>query len=247
MSDTINLSPLLPTDPAKIGDYWLTARLLETAAGITYIGKTDSNEQVMLLQLVPGAGSDPVIQSRFLGLIEQRHIDTIRAIGGSGMNTGRYQAKFQQLHNAPNVKAPFQPPWAALAYDGTPAAEREARRILTEIDISNLSQQGRIAGPNYHHHWAKSSRIGATRLWPLPWPGRYDRAGWVSILVSWLLMLLIMFMAIIMLITVFLNAKPTTAPAPVPTASSGSPSSSASPSPSPSKSNSESGGGAPRL
>ena len=38
---------------------------------------------------------------------------------------------------------------------------------------------------------------GLVRLWPLPWPGRYDRAGWKTILVSWLLMLLLAALAVL--------------------------------------------------
>ena len=55
----------------------------------------------------------------------------------------------------------------------------------------------------------------------LPWPGRYDRAGWKTILVSWLLMLLLAALAVLIAILIFRNQPPQTPP--TPTGGSGSP------------------------
>ena len=92
-------------------------------------------------------------------------------------------------------------------------------------------------------------RVGALYLDTCnePWPGRYDRAGWKTILVSWLLMLLLAALAVLIAILIFRNQPPQTPP--TPTGGSGSPppqSQSGSPppqsgSPSASQSGSESG------
>ena len=52
--------------------------------------------------------------------------------------------------------------------------------------------------------------------WPLPWPGRGDRAGWVSILASWLLMLLLAALAILIAILIFQQSPQQSPPPPVP-------------------------------
>src|SRR4029453_6849898 len=83
----------------------------------------------------------------------------------------------------------FVAPWAALAYDGSPAAAAQAMWILDAVQIATLPPQGVPGGPDYDEYWIDRVRPGRARLWPLPWPGRFDRAGWRTILVSWLLML----------------------------------------------------------
>ena len=104
-------------------------------------------------------------------------------------------------------------------------------------------------------------RPGLARLWPLPWPGRFDRAGWRTILVSWLLMLLLAALAVLIAILIFRNQPPQSPPPPTGSSSgpqSGSPQSGSqsgspqSPAPSgspssgsPGPSGTESGGGEP--
>ena len=123
-------------------------------------------------------------------------------------------------------------PWVALAYDASPGSVAEASRILAEVDLSRLPLKGAPAGPDYQLHWVDRTRPGIAKLWPLPWPGRHDRAGWVSILVSWLLMMLLAALAVLIAILIFQQAPQVSPPPPVPTNGSGSPSpQSGSPSP----------------
>ena len=99
----------------------------------------------------------------------------------------------------------------------------------TRFELAAVSPQGAPSGPDYPHYWIDKVRPGLARLWPLPWPGRYDRAGWRTILVSWLLMLLIAALAVLIAILIFRNQPPQTPP--TPTGGSGSPPPSASASP----------------
>lgn len=223
-SDQVYISPLLPDDPPKIGDFWIDGRLGAVPAGVAFTGHGDDADAgipVMVLLLSEGAASDAAARDRFAGLINELHIDTVVARGGQGQDFGRMARKYRAPEHpvAPDDRPPA--PWAALAYDGSPAAVAEAERILNEVQLSWLPPQGAASGPDYRLYWIDKVRPGLTRLWPLPWPGRYDRAGWRSILVSWFLMLLLAALAVLIAILLFHNQAPQAPPPP--TGGSGSP------------------------
>jgi hypothetical protein len=244
-------------DPPKIGDFWLDARLGATAAGVAFTGHDESGRAAVVLLLSEGAAADPAARDRLAGMVNQLHIDAVYARGGHGQDTGRLARKYQAEGDGPvTPDQRIVAPWAALAYDGSPEAAARAERILDEVQLASLPQQGAAAGPDYRHYWVERVKPGLTRLWPLPWPGRYDRAGWRTILVSWLLMLLLAALGVLIAILIFRN-QPPQAPPP-PTGGSGSPppqSSSASPqsgspppspaSPSPESGSPSSGSGSP--
>lgn len=235
--DQVYISPLLPDDPPKIGDFWVDGRLGAVPAGVAFTGHAEetrggatSSTPVMVLLLSEGAGQDAAARDRFAGLINELHIDTVIARGGQGQDFGRLGRKYRVPDHpvTPDDRPPA--PWAALAYDGTPAAAAEAERILNAVQLSWLPQLGAAAGPDYRLYWIDKVKPGLTRLWPLPWPGRYDRAGWRSILVSWLLMLLLAALAVLIAILIFHNQAPQAPPPPAPQTGSPPPQSS-SPSP----------------
>ncbi|HYP45569.1 MAG TPA: hypothetical protein VEQ66_10310 [Propionibacteriaceae bacterium] len=216
----------------------------------------------MVILLSEGAAADPAARDRLAGMVNQLHIDSVYARGGNGQDFGRLGRKFRRDSDDP-VTPDDQPlaPWVALAYDGTPAAAARAEHILDQVQLATLPQQGSPAGPDYRHYWIDRVKPGLTRLWPLPWPGRYDRAGWLTIFVSWVLMLLLAALAVLIAILIFQNQAPQAPPPPTggsgspppqsssPSPQSGSPSpQSGSPSPgsgSPSPSASPSGSGSP--
>ncbi|MBI4898907.1 MAG: hypothetical protein HY829_00310 [Actinobacteria bacterium] len=233
----VESSPLLPTDPPRIGDYWLDSRLVASPSGIAYLAHDPLGAVVMLVLLSAGAAEDAAARDRLAGQVNAMHIDTVVARGGQGQDEGRLAHKFRSEADDP-VAAGQQPlaPWVALAYDGTPAAAAEARRLLDEISLAHLPPLGQASGPDYALHWIDRVQPGLSRLWPLPWPGRHDRAGRVSIAASWLLMILIAMLAILMAILMFSQSPPSQAPPPLPTtpppsSASGSPPPSGSPSP----------------
>ena len=220
--DDLYISPLLPDDPPKIGDFWVDGRLGAVPAGVAFTGHDDDNTPVLVLLLSEGAAADPAARDRFAGLVNDLHIDTVVARGGQGQDSGRLGRKFRSEDDDP-VAPDDRPvaPWAALAYDGTPAAAGEAERILNEVQLSWLPQQGAPSGPDYQLYWIDKVKPGLSRLWPLPWPGRFDRAGWRTILVSWFLMLLLAALAVLIAILIFHNQAPQSPPPP--TGGSGSP------------------------
>jgi hypothetical protein len=198
-----------------VGGYWLDARLSATPSGIAFTAHDEQNQPVMLLLLSEGAAADAAARARFAGEINALHIDTVLARGGQGQDTGRLARKFRSEENDPATPDQLPTaPWAALAYDGTPAAANEAARILDAVQLATLPPQGQPSGPDYQQYWIERVRPGLARLWPLPWPGRYDRAGWRTILVSWLLMLLLAALAVLIAILIFRNQPPQSPPPP---------------------------------
>ena len=215
--------PLESDDPVRIGDYWLDARLTATRAGMVFTAHEDDGDSVMVVLLAQGAAGDHAARARFSGEINAMHIDTVVARGGQGQGDGRLSVRYRSEDDDP-VVADHQAlaPWVALAFDGTRLAVQESERILHAVDLAFVPPLGEPKGPGYKLHWSDDTATGATRIWPLPWPGRTDRAGWISILVSWLLMLLIAAVAILLAILVFQNQPPVSPPPPIPSQGSGS-------------------------
>lgn len=230
------VTPVWPSDPPKIGDFWLDGRIAATAAGAGFLAHQDDDTAAIVVQLSRGAAGDKAARDRFSGLINPMHVDDVIARGGHEQEQGRLGRKFRPEDDDP-VEPDDAPlaPWVALAYDGTPKAPETAARLLSAVELE-LPPQGEPSGPDYTHYWATKSQPGLTRVWPLPWPGRYDRAGWVSILVSWLLMLLMAAIAVLIAILLFRNEPPMTPPPPQPSITQTPPPSSSSASPPPSSS-----------
>jgi hypothetical protein len=231
------VSPLLASDPPKVGDFWLDARMHATPAGVAFTAHRDlaaetsdqnagglpgQGQPAMVILLSEGAAADAAARDRLAGLVNAMHIDAVLARGGHGQNFGRLGRKYRSEDDDPQPPDDrIVAPWVALAYDGSPAAAAEAARILDEIELATLPPQGTPSGPDYQHYWIEKVRPGLARLWPLPWPGRFDRAGWRTILVSWLLMLLLAALAVLIAILIFRHQPPQSPPPP--TGSSGSP------------------------
>ncbi len=227
------LFPLLSIDPPRVGGYWLDARLTASPSGVAYTAHDTQNTPALLIMLSEGASADAAAVDRLAGTVNKMHIDTVLARGGRAQDDGRLAHLYR-----PDAEDPPTPderptaPWVALAYDGSLDAVAEANRVLAEVDLSWLAHKGRPSGPEYRLHWVDKVAPGTARQWPLPWPGRHDRAGWGSILVSWLIMMLLMALAILVAILIFQAAPPVSPPPPVPTTATGSPPpDSASPSP----------------
>lgn len=210
--------PLLASDPPRIGDFWLDARLTARDCGIVYLAHADEQPSVMVLVLSEGAAHDPAARQRLAGEVNKLHEDSVVARGGQDQDEGRLAGKFRGEADDP-VSPEDLPvaPWVALAYDGTPAALQEAGRLLQSVDLSSTPLLGRPAGPGFRLHWLDDPRPGAWRQWPLPWPGRHDRAGWGPLAASWLFMLLLCGLALLIAVLLFQNSPPEQPQPPVPT------------------------------
>lgn len=214
--------PLHEGDPAKVGTFWVHSRLAETPAGVVYGAHEDDGDPVMLLLLSEGAAADHAARARFAGEINAMHIDTVVARGGQGQDDGPMGVRFRGEDDDPHL-AGLRPlaPWAALAFDGTVVAVLEAVRVLRAVDLHTSPPLSDPAGPDYRLHWIDERSPGTSRTWALAWPGRHDRAGWITVLVSWLLMILLAALGLLLAILVFQNAPLVSPPPPVPTDASG--------------------------
>lgn len=209
--------PLLPQDPPSVGGFWLDARFNAQPSGISFLAHDDAGQPVVVVLLSEGAAGDAAARDRLAGMVNRMHIDDVLARGGQGQDTGRLARRYRSDNDAPvaSSEAP-NAPWVALAHDGGTRMPRVAEEILTEVSMALLPQQGSPAGPDYRHYWIDRINPGRSRIWPLPWPGRHDRAGWVTILVSWLLMLLLAALGVLLAILLFRNEPPQSPPPPVP-------------------------------
>lgn len=215
--------PLEEHDPLRVGDFWLDSRLHASPAGVAYSAHADGSDPVMLILLNDGAARDAAARARFSGEINAMHIDTVVTRGGQGQDAGRLAVRFRDENDDPIVAshAPLAP-WVALAFDGSLAAVAEAGRVLEAVDLVHTPQLGTPRGPDFLLHWWGNTRGGTFRIWPLAWPGRKDRAGWISILVSFLLMLLMTAVAVLLAILVFQNQPKVSPPPPIPSSAEGS-------------------------
>lgn len=226
--------PLRPEDPPRVGGFWLDARLVSGPAGVAYrahAGNADGSggaREVVLVLLSHGAAADRVARDRFTGRIDPLHVDLVVARGGRGQDTGRLSSRLRPTE-APVDDVEPDAPWVALTADQAPLAAS----ILAEVALALPPAVLPSAGPDYRLPWADDTNPGRTSQWPLPWPGRHDRAGWLSLFVSWLLMVLVAAVAVLVAILLFRNEPPQSPPPPQPQSASPSPGSpSASPSPS---------------
>ncbi len=242
------LYPLLPVDPPRVGGYWLDARVAASPSGVAYAAHAEGDEPAMIIMLSEGATEDAAAVDRFAGTVDKMHIDTVIARGGRGQDEGRLAGKYvaEQTPEAPDATPTA--PWVALDYDGSAAAVAEAERVLAEVDLSWLPSLGAQKGPGYALHWIDKVAPGAARQWPLPWPGKPERAGWATILISWIIMMLMMALAVLIAILLFQATPPQTAPDPVPnTGSATSSPESGSPSPQSGSPSPESGSPSPQT
>jgi hypothetical protein len=226
----VPVTPLLAADPPKVGEFWLDARLAATPAGIAFTAHDAANTPALVILLSEGAAADAAARSRFAGEINALHIDTVLARGGHGQDAGRLARRFRKEDDDPIAPDDrLVAPWAALVYDGSPASAALASEILDAVQIATLPPQGVPSGPDYQQYWIERVRPGLARLWPLPWPGRFDRAGWRTILVSWLLMVLLAALAILIAILIFRNQPPQSPPPPTGSSAQSGPPQSGSP------------------
>lgn len=236
--------PVTADDPPRIDEFWIDARLDSAPGGVAYLAHpAEGDDPVLVVLLSEGAADDLAARERFAGRIDDLHIDDVLARGGRGQDTGRLARRFRP-EQAPIPGGEPIAPWAALSLAGGAATVDLVRDVLDDVSLAMLPQQGSPSGPDYRLHWSDRAEPGRSRLWPATWPGRRDRAGWVSILVSWLLMLLLAALAVLIAIWIFHDDPPQVPP--TPTGQSGSPSEGGgSGSPSPQSASPSDGSGSP--
>jgi len=164
--------PLQPSDPPRVDEFWLDARLLTMPSGTVFSAHDDDGQGVLVIVLSHGAASDPASWDRLAGEVNHLHSDTVIARGGAGQSTGRLSGLYRP-GTGPENGGPSLAPWVALVNDGSRAAVAEARRILDAVDMSALSGTP-VAGPSFRLHWIDDTAAGRVHTWPVPRPGRRE-------------------------------------------------------------------------
>jgi len=90
--------PLLPADPAKIGDFWLDARLVATAAGVVYLGHEAGASPAMVLLLSQGAAGDAAARDKAMAAYARAEAELVAA--------GGYAAEADAARIAANLALP---------------------------------------------------------------------------------------------------------------------------------------------
>ncbi|HHV20774.1 MAG TPA: hypothetical protein GXZ30_04440 [Propionibacterium sp.] len=220
----LEVTPARLDDPARIGDFWLDGRVVTRPSGVAWLAHSNAPEahgaagetgvrRVILVQLAEGAAADKAARDRFSGLINRLHIDDVVVRGGQDQDEGRLGRRFQERDEPvdPDDLHPLAP-WVALTYADDPAIIETADALLANVDLGDLPPRGRPSGPDFHLPWIEDDNPGHNRVWPLPWPGRHDRAGWLSILASLALMLVLAALAVLIAILLFKDSPPISPP-----------------------------------
>ena len=206
---SVNAFPLLPTDPPRIGRWWLDARLVARPSGVAFLAHADGQASTMLILLSRGAAGDAAARDRLAGEINRMSEDTVIARGGQGQDQGRLAHLFvSQADDPVGPGHAATAPWTVLAWDDSDNALREADRLLRSVDLSGSPELGTPSGPGFSLPWIGHSTPGNWRLWPPSWPDRKDRTGWVPMLASWLLMILAATLALLIAVLIFQNPPP---------------------------------------
>ena len=112
---------LQPSDPPRVDEFWLDARVLAMPSGTVFSAHDDDGQAVLVIVLSHGAASDPASWDRLAGEVNHLHSETVIARGGAGQNTGRLSRLYRPA-TGPENDGPSLAPWVALVNDGSRAA-----------------------------------------------------------------------------------------------------------------------------
>ncbi|ACY97945.1 MULTISPECIES: hypothetical protein [Thermomonospora] len=209
--------PLPSDDPAQLGPFRLSARLLETPAGIVFLGEDDQGRQATVAVLRQGAADDAAARDRFKAAI-------LAAVPGGPDADG----------GAPIVAAqPEGPtPWVAVRYE--PGASGGPRPAGAERFLEPVALTGRRRrGPGFVPYWAGRGGPAAAQAAP-PAPRAPAPSGPRRLAAAVLALAVLLALLTLLMLMLFACRPQVTAPPPDPPADTMPSSQTPSPSPTPS-------------
>lgn len=210
-SATMASANLLATDPPRIGDFWLTNRILANESGVAFLANDEHGQQVMVLLLSNGASSDGAARDRFFGEIDLLHVDTVvaRSTDFSPVNQSALPKRGLVEQTAELVldTTTDMAGWAALRFGDLDAAVVEAARIFSAVDLAQTSSIGAPSGPDYRLPWSADATLGSWRAWP-PLPVRKDQAGRPTILVALFGVIMLAMLGLLIAVLIFQQPDP---------------------------------------
>jgi hypothetical protein len=173
------VSPLLPSDPPKVGDFWLDARLHATPAGVAFTAHRDltsenadqnagglpgQGQPAMVILLSEGAAADAAARDRLAGLVNAMHIDAVLARGGTARTSAGQAGSTAPRTTTRNPRtigsSPPGSPWRTTAHRRQP---RRRRGFWTRSSWPPSPRRGRPPD-------LTTSTTGSRRSGP-DWPG----------------------------------------------------------------------------
>ncbi len=191
---TTGLVPLRRSDPPSLGGVVLTGRLSEDDSAVLFAGQC-AGDPVVVVMLTDGANGDPYARARFAEAIAtRRDADTHSVV---------------ETDDDPEFAA-----WVAVRADSYTAGLTSAQAVVSAVTVADRPPVGTTRGPEFRPHWFRRRGLGRWRLWPLPWPRTWNRAGLWTFLASFALVLAIALSALLIAIKVLPPPPPPTGPTP---------------------------------
>lgn len=197
--------PLLPEDPPRVGDFWLTARLGANAAGYLYAAADDGGREAVIAMMTEGSADDAAARDRFVNAVDDVPTTAVLAHNDEDDDDLALWVALGPMRADDG---------SSSAADERLIAERRGEEVLSAVLMDRVPQIGRFRGPDFRHYWENRRRPGLFRIWPLPWPAVLRPASRVALMLSLLTMALIMLLAMFIAWLLFRHA-PEVDPGPV--------------------------------
>ena len=191
------VSPLLRTDPPRLGEIDLSGRLATSDAGVVYAGLL-AGDPVVVALLSGGAETDSYARARFHDAVHDP------SPGGSG-------SKVVAAEDDPEIS-----PWAAVPARSWADGVTLASALLAPVTLESVEPVDRQRGPEFRPHWWRSSEPGRWRAWPLPWPASLTASGRWTYVASFAIVLAIASVALFIAVKLFEGQPPAPVPPPFP-------------------------------
>lgn len=193
------VSPLLRSDPPRLGEVALSGRLEATDSGVVYAGVLDEQPVVVAL-LSTGAETDSYARARF-------H-DAVRDARLNGSDTDVLAGE-----DDPDIA-----PWVAVRASSWGDGAKLAGALLAPVALEHLPPTSPARGPRFRPHWWDRTGPGRWRVWPLPWPSALTSAGRWTALAAFAIVVAIASIALFIAVKIFEDQPPApvTPPYPVP-------------------------------
>lgn len=151
-------SPLLASDPPRLGGVTLTGRLTSADAGVVYCG-TLGQVPVAVVVLNKGAETDSFARARFEDAMRTH---SLARVGITPV----------AVDLDPEIA-----PWVAVRATDAGIGPRLAELLLAPTSLAGRPHgEAGGRGPDFRPAWS-STEPGRWRAWPLPWPTTSSAAG----------------------------------------------------------------------
>ena len=206
----VPVTPLLPDDPPKVGEFWLDARLGATPAGIAFTAHDAANTPAMVILLSEGAAADAAARAPASRARSTRCTST-RCSHGAAMGKTLVGSPANTAAGTTILLRPTTV-WSPRGRRWPTTVRRLQRRrpcgSSTRCRLRRSRRRGVPSGPDYQQYWINRVRPDWRGCGRCLGPAASTAQVGGTILVSWLLMLLLAALAVLIAILIFRNQPP---------------------------------------